>query len=450
MKLREIQKAPYEIGVSFFKDKKAKPSLIIAPTAFGKSVVISSIANTLEEPSIVLQPSAELLTQNYNKLIALGGQASIFSASLKTKEWGHLTYATLGSIKSLGKEVKDMGVKNIIVDEADRYPKTMDSMFGRFLKSAEIENKILGFTATPFKLHAMGSFGDSYSMLKMLTSRGKVGSFYKDILHVTQIQEMVELGYWPKLVYEVYDFKTGDLKYNTNKSDFTEESIQKAYKDQHIHDKIIDKVKRLHHRKSILVFVPSVQDAIDLARRIPNSAAVYGNMDNKEREFVLEEFKALRIRVVINVNVLSVGFDHPELDAILCGRATASLSWWYQAGGRLTRPHPNKEDGLIVDFMGNVERFGKFEDLYYKKEGLVWKLYGEGGKLLTGIRMDAIGQVIDGVSDKTFSFGQYRGKPVESAPKHYRDWLLGNTSFTWNQYNQHVKDELLRLKQLEV
>jgi DNA repair protein RadD len=92
------------------------------------------------------------------------------------------------------------------------------------------------------------------------------------------------------------------------------------------------------------------------------------------------------LRVVVQVTILSVGFDHPELDCIITGRPTASLSWWYQFVGRVTRIHPNKANGLVVDFVGSVPKFGKVEDLYFKYEAPLWKLYGESQKLLTGIR----------------------------------------------------------------
>lgn len=116
MKLREIQKAPVDKGINFFKLEKPKNSLIVAPTAFGKSLVIANIANALPDKTLVLQPSKELLEQNYNKLKILGGEASIFSASVGIKEYGQITYATIGSIKSLGSEFKKLGYRNMIVD----------------------------------------------------------------------------------------------------------------------------------------------------------------------------------------------------------------------------------------------------------------------------------------------------------------------------------------------
>ena len=130
-----------------------------------------------------------------------------------------------------------------------------------------------------------------------------------------------------------------------------------------------------------------------MASKIPGSEVVWGDMNVEERDRVITGFKELKIRVVINVNVLSIGFDHPELDCIICGRKTASLSWWYQAVGRITRIHPNKKDGLIIDLVGNTKTFGKIEELFFAKKGKLWELFGEKNKQLTNIPMTEIGNV---------------------------------------------------------
>ena len=87
-----------------------------------------------------------------------------------------------------------------------------------------------------------------------------------------------------------------------------------------------------------------------------------------------------------------MGFDYPQLDCIILGRVSSSLTLYYQIIGRLTRIHPNKKDGLVVDFSGMVQRFGKVDKFYYVQERGKWKLYGEGGVLLSGIPIHEIGK----------------------------------------------------------
>jgi DNA repair protein RadD len=330
-------------------------------------------------------------------------------------------------------------------------------MLRRFLTAAKITH-ILGLTATPLKLQTnMGDDGP-FSKLVMLTSKSKKGIFFKKIIHVAQIEEMVKLGYWSPLIYESYDFNTGELVYNSNRAEYSDDSIKRAYKNQKIGDKIIRKVAELVDRKSILVAVPTIDEAMDLAGRIPNSAPLYSGMPSKERNKIVEDFKNGRLRVILQVNILTVGFDYPQLDCIITGRPTASLSWWYQFVGRVTRIHPDKKNGLVIDFVGSVPKFGKVEDLYFKYEAPLWKLYGEGKKLLTGIPLHEIGLHIEGKKSPhelaadgvkvLITFGKYTGKEVRETPKWYRDWMLEN--FNFGKFNEPIKKEILRLKSLGI
>lgn len=459
--LRENQVMPVKIGCEFMTSKNAKPSIIVMPTAAGKSIVIAKIAETVKDNLLILQPSKELLEQNFTKYTLLGGRASIYSASFGMKQIGQVTYATIGSIKSMGARFKELGFTKMIIDEAHLYPRNSDSMLGGFLKDSAITH-VLGLTATPLKLQTNRDMGgNSFSKLVMLTSRSKKGSFFKEIIYVSQVQEMVDLNFWAKLEYEQYDIDEGKLVYNSTKADFTEESLKAVYESNDSDNKILEKIKELDNRKSIIVFVPSVANAQRLSELTPNSVAIYGDMDKKERDFAIKGFKQGKIKVIFNVNVLSVGFDHPELDTIICARPTASLAWFYQALGRGTRIHPNKANCLIVDFSGNVKRFGRIEKLVVKKES-IWKIYGEGGKLLTGCPMHEIGQhtekteegkakekIQKDIKDQIvrMPFGKYKDKQVKDIDKGYRQWMLN--TFEWNKYNNHIKRELQRLDKIE-
>jgi DNA repair protein RadD len=457
MQLRENQVLPVQNGVEFFKSKKAEPSVIVAPTAFGKSIVIAAIAKEVGERLLIIQPSKELLEQNYNKFIGLGGEASIYSAAMNEKEIGSVTYATIGSIVKIAHRFKSLGISKVIIDECDRFPREPGGMLRKFLTNAGITH-VLGLTATPLKLQTnMGDDGP-FSKLVMLTSRSKKGNFFKNIIHVAQIEEMVKLGFWSPLLYESYDFDTGELVYNSTGAEYTDDSIKRAYKNQNIGGKIIRKVAELTDRKSILVAVPTIDEAIELATKIPNSAPLYSGMADKERNRIIDDFKNGRLRVIIQVNILSVGFDHPQLDCIITGRPTSSLSWWYQFVGRVTRIHSDKANGLVVDFVGSVPKFGKVEDLYFKYESPLWKLYGEGQKLLTGIPLSEIGLHIEGkqspheIAASTepvmLTFGKYTGQEVRKTPKWYREWLLAN--FQFGKFNEKVKNEIIRLKGLGI
>ncbi len=460
MKLRENQIEPVTIGVEFFKLPKIAPSIIVAPTAFGKSIVIAHIAKGIGEKVLVLQPSKELLEQNYNKFIFFGGSASIYSASMGQKVLGDVTYATIGSIINIAHKFREMGVSKIIIDECDRYPREKSGQLRRFVDAMKATH-ILGLTATPLKLQS--NLGDTgpYSKLVMLTNRSSKGAFFKHILHVSQIQDIVKLGYWTPLVYQSYDFDTGALVFNSSGAEYTNDSIARAYENQNIEEKIVKKIREIEDRKSILVAVPTIEQATKLAGRIPSAAVVTGETPKDDRNRIIDEFRSQKIRVIVQVNVLTVGFDYPELDCLITARPTASISWWYQFVGRGTRIHDNKKDCLVVDFVGSVERFGKVEDLYYKedKDG-TWELYGENKKKITGVPIHEIGLHLEGgvnlaeqinesgeIEKVYMTFGKYKNKPVASIPPYYRKWLLDN--ITWNPWNEKIKNEIIRLETIK-
>jgi DNA repair protein RadD len=459
MKLRDYQLEPVAIGIEFFNTPKMAPSIIVAPTAFGKSIVIAYIAKGIDEKVLVIQPSKELLEQNYNKLINLGGKASIYSASMGEKEIGDITYATIGSIINIAWKFRELGITKVIIDECDRYPRDKNGQLRKFIDGMKATH-VLGLTATPLKLQTnMGETGP-YSKLVMLTNRSKHGTFFKHIIHVSQIEEIVKMGFWTPLEYQSYDFDTGALVYNSSGAEYTNDSIARAYENQNLQDKIVKKVRELHDRKSILIAVPTIEQATQLAGKIQSAAVVHGETPTGERNRIIEEFRNQKIRVIVQVNVLTVGFDYPELDCLITGRPTASISWWYQFVGRGTRIHDNKQNCLVVDFVGAVDKFGKVESLYYKEdEDGIWELYGENKKKLTGIPMHEIGIHLEGginlseqrneegeIQKIYMTFGKYANKPVASIPPYYRKWLLDN--ITWNPYNQKIKDEILRLENL--
>ena len=452
--LRENQSEPIAKAIQFFQEKKPKPSLIVLPTAWGKSILTAFVAKNTDDRLLVLQPSKELLEQNYCKYMSLcgdfGTNAGIYSASFGRREIAQITYATIGSIKNLGETFKRYGFTKMLIDEAHLYPREADSMLGRFLKDSGITH-VLGITATPVKLQTnRDRDGQTFSKLVMLTSRSKKGNFYKDIIHVGQVQEMVRLGFWSPLLYETASFDDSLLVFNSSKSEYTENSVQRAYDANGGTQGITDTLDKHPERKHVLAFVPSVQDAIDLSQRYPNSGVIYGEQDKREREQTVARFRSGEIRVLFNVRVLSTGFDFTGIDCIVLGISTASIALYYQIIGRGTRIDTEKRDCLISDLGGNVERFGRVEDIVFEK-GRLWRMFGTGGRLLSGIPIHDIGkysredtQAIDAqkvAPIEVMPFGKYQGERIANIPLNYRQWMI--RSFDWNARNEKLRQSIL-------
>lgn len=461
MKLREYQDRGKKDCLEVLLSSKPTKSVAIQPTGAGKSILIAEITKELKDGNVlVVQPSKELLRQNYEKFINAGGEASIFSASFKSKEIGKVTYATDGSLQVSA--FKDKNIKYLILDEC--HLKTQSgSKLNAFIKALNIKN-VLGLTATPVYLKsALGG-----TQLKMMNR--VQGKLFSNICHVTQISELVSGKFWSPIVYDIEDIDTDSLVYNSTGSDFTKGSLTLNYEQNETESKIIESIKNNPDRKSILVFVPSVAEAIALKKKIKGSEAVYSGMSDKDRDRILSDFKSLKLRVVINVNILAVGFDHPELDYIITARPTASMAMYYQQIGRGVRIHDNKKDCLVTDISGNVSRFGKLETLTFQEIAEYgWGMFN-GENLLSGVPFwESVIPTITSLKEKALEasqdslsllkpkkdiasnlipileapavlrakviwFGKYKDKTLghvfDKDPK-YIAWMLGNKEFKW-------------------
>lgn len=398
IQLRPYQEDAVKAGVRYFQSPKNKRGLIVAPTAAGKSYIIAEIARLIDRNVLVLQPSVELLKQNVAKIKMAGITPAIFSASAGQKRVGKITYATIGSVIPHASLFRGYVC---IVDEAHMYPARDDSMFGALRDKAGI-NIILGLTATPFRLTSEGNqwHGSQLTMLNKTNPRT-----YNDFLHVIQVQDIIRQGFWSKLKYEEgtgYNRRT--LQANSSRSDYTAASMTKAWKMYKQEIEVGRKIMELKERgrKKILVFVPTIAECYSLQRHIPGAGVVHGaNKAHKitmaQRARAIGSFTHGDTSVMINVDVLSVGFDFHGIDAVVMARPTMSLAWYYQAVGRGTRLDPTgfKRDCLIVDFVGNVELFGRIEDIVIEKDMIQgWGAYGSAGRILTGIPLENCGQVV--------------------------------------------------------
>lgn len=442
MTYREYQKKAIARALEFIKDlKNKKKGVIVSPTGSGKSWIIAGIADAITTPILILQPSKELLEQNYEKYTSLGNKASIYSASLNSKEVGHVTFATIQSIKNNVMLFRNLGVKTVIIDEC-HIGAGSGNMLGKFLTNLGVV-KVIGLTATPVVL--LSSLEGV--MLKMLNRTRK--SFFNEILHVTQIKEVIDSGYWANLKYEKIQLDETELEFNVSRSEYTESSMEEVYDYNDVEGKVCDRVEELRkERKHILIFCPSVAKAHELSAKIQGSAVVWGNMPSKERKRVIDSFKSGEIQIVINVNVLAIGFDFEALDTVIDTVPTASIARYYQKLGRACRIHTSKKDALIVDYSGNFNRFGELKNITFEEDkAWGWQMFS-GERMLTNVCLDAPPVYKTGAiqtpSEVRFDFGRHNGKLVSEVPIDYLNWML--KEFTWGRNNMHIKQEILRLK----
>ena len=386
--LRPYQKDGVEKMIEFFRNGSHDDHpIVVAPTGAGKSLYIAHVASEMKQNVLVLQPSKELLEQNHEKYKTYGEEASIYSASLKTKEIGSVTFATIGSIYNRAAEFQH--VEHIIIDECHLVPPKEGSMFVTFL-SAMPQARVIGLTATPFRLKKYRNpfSGKPFAQINLLTRERP--KFFNRFLHVTQIDELYREGFLCPITYASMTWDNGQLVVNTNGSEYTDKSIDWALKQQKVNEKIpaLIRASVAKGRKHRVVFVHSVSDAIILSEKVPESAYVCAQTKPKVREQILKDFRAGIIKTVFNVNVLTIGFDFTALDTIIIARPTMSLALYMQMIGRGIRLHPGKKDCVVVDMCGNMSRFAKFEDVKYYKDDLGKWTIRDNERVLSGVPIE--------------------------------------------------------------
>jgi hypothetical protein len=398
----------------------------------GKSLIIANIAKSLHGNTIVFQPSKELLEQNYDKYISYGEEAEIYSASMNQKTIGKVTFATIGSVVNKPDLFKQF--KFCVVDECHLVSPDSNSMYKRFFSNLEL--KVLGLTATPIRMKRY-NYPVAHSKLCMLDRMRP--KFFQEYLDIIQIQDLVKLGYFADIEYFQYDFDASQLTLNSTGGDYTERSIDIALTANSTLEKISFLFTEIENKtKHILIFVESVSTAHKLQTMLgeQNCGLVKATMNKKEREIVLRQFKSGEIKAVVNVGILTTGFDFPELDCIIMARPTMSLGLYYQIIGRCVRPHTNKEKAQVFDFVGNFEKFGKITDLVIEKKNGLYVIHN-GKNILTNVGLSEINtEETDVVREPVMNFGKYNGTKLSEVPKEYLLWVRDNVEK--KKYNTYI------------
>jgi DNA repair protein RadD len=360
--LRPYQERAVSAAVKFLQGNSTHNAIEVLPTGSGKSLIIANIVKYLNAPTLIFQPSKEILEQNFAKLVSYGYPATIYSASMNSKRISNITFATIGSVirkKDLFREFR-----YVIVDEC-HFVNSKGGMYKEFLTALE-GVRILGLTATPYRLTTDGFGG---SILKFLTrTRPRI---FHDLIFYIQNGELFRNGYLAKLQYiSPNGFNRLALKSNSTGADYDDASVKAYYRNINFPQRVVEDILNLTaSMKNVLVFTRYIEESQYIVQRVPNSAIVTGETPKKEREQIISGFRSGKIRVVCNCGVLVTGFDYPELECIVIAQPTMSLSRYYQMIGRGIRPHPDKPHTVIVDLCGNTGMFGKVEDLLIVEQG---------------------------------------------------------------------------------
>lgn len=392
-KLRDYQEEATKIAIEGLEKEKS-PFVIQAATGAGKSLIIAEICHKIDQPILILQPTKEILEQNYQKLLSYDPliDAGIYSASKNRKDIAKFTFATIGSIYKIPQQFKHF--KYVLIDECHGVnPKTETGRLNTFLKAIECQH-VCGLTATPYRiatLYTRTDWGElmataSLKMINRITRK----PFFRKILYKIETGDLIERGYLCPIKYFVEDVDWDELKVNTTGADFTQESVDKFWKNEKRLGRIRDAVKFSHeNNKRTLIFCASLKQAARAMEMVGDlgvkAEMVSAKTPLKERERIIEDYRKGKIKHLFNVGVFTTGFDVPELDCIVMARTTMSLALYYQIIGRGVRIDPENPNKIlqVYDLVGVVKRLGRVETIRVKKEkgGFKDEVWSEIGRM---------------------------------------------------------------------
>ncbi|KMQ75996.1 DEAD/DEAH box helicase [Marinobacter subterrani] len=356
-KLRPYQQEAVAATLSHFR-KSDESAVIVLPTGAGKSLVIAELARLARRRILVLTHVKELVEQNHAKYQSYGLAGGIFSAGLRRKENRHqVTFASVQSVSANLDQFRDE-YSLVIIDECHRVSGEETSQYQRIIELLRQQNdslKVLGLTATPYRL-AMGWI---YRYHYRGFVRSEEDKPFQHCIYELPLSYMINRGYLtrPELVNAAvaqYDFSA---LAQGRFGEYAEKDVnQLLSKHQRVTRAIIEQVMELAaERQGVMIFAATVEHAREITGYLPEhqAALVTGATDLKDRDLLIQRFKQRQLKYLVNVSVLTTGFDAPHVDFIAILRPTQSVSLYQQIVGRGLRLDEGKQDCLVIDYAGN-------------------------------------------------------------------------------------------------
>lgn len=360
------QLRPYQQRVvdglwSWFSRHPQGDPIVEAAVGAGKSLLIAEVVRRADAEApgtraLVVVHQKELLEQNVEKLLAVWPMADvgIYSAAKGRKQLGRqLTYATIGSIY---KDAALLGrIDLVLCDECHLINPKDAGTWRTFIGELRRYNphlRVIGWTGTPFRGNGVWLTAGDEALFTSVATR-------------VPMRELLDLGFLSPLVPATTVARIDTSGVRTSGDDYVIGELAKAADQEHLVRQTCAEIVNLGaSRQRWLVFAVTVEHAAhvrdELARLGVAVGMVTGATPKAEREAVITEFKRGRLRCLVNVAVLTTGFDAPSVDFIALLRATKSPVLYVQIAGRGMRlsPATGKTDCLWADFTDTTSRMG--------------------------------------------------------------------------------------------
>lgn len=365
-KPREYQQDAIDAVLDWIK-VSIEPCLVEAATGAGKSIIVALAAKWIEENTgkkvLCLAPSTELTEQNFEKYESYELKASYYSASLGKSLRHNVVFGTPLTVKNNVKQFARGNFGAVIVDECHNITPTIKKIIAD-IREENPNLRVVGLTATPYRLNDGYIFRYWPDGKPVDEDQTKDPYFHTCVYRITA-PYLIKEGYLTQPHADpnhAESYDTSGIKRHTEK-EYEQVFEGKGRKTYEI---VKDVVAHSAGRMGTMIFAATVQHAQECMESLPkdNSRLITGETPKTERKQIIDDFKARRFKYLVNVAVLTTGFDAPHVDVIAILRATESASLLQQIIGRGMRLHPEKSDCLVLDYAGNIERHQLEDDLF--------------------------------------------------------------------------------------
>jgi DNA repair protein RadD len=350
-----------EARQALLTDIKDYNPVVAIPTGGGKTVVISCFIYDMlsKDPDLkflVLADSYEIVRQDHKTVATFfpDQEIGLYCASLGSKTIRNITVANIKSIHSKASKFADFDI--VIVDECHTIPDKPKSMYRRFLN--DIEAKYVGFSATIFRTKSGYVHKAKNRIFDKLSY---------DLTKFDSFNRLIKDGYLCDMISRPTKLQLDTKNIKDIKGDFCQKQLSDRNDRDEITKKAVDEVIYYgKDRKSWLVFAIDINHANNINKFLLdkgiNSKVLHTRMDG-DRDQVISEIKKSKIRALVSVGMITVGFDAPNIDMIVLLRPTKSPVLHIQMLGRGFRPYLNKPNCLVLDLSDNIRRLGPINDV---------------------------------------------------------------------------------------
>jgi DNA repair protein RadD len=322
-------------------------TLGVAPTGAGKTVILSSIMGHFDT-SLILQHRDELVTQNLRTFKAVNPKkhADIFTADRKRFLGVGATFAMLQTMCRPANLDRMKPVDAIAIDEAHH---AVSVSYKKVIERARELNpkvKILGVTATPSR-----------------SDRKALAEMFDNVADVIQLGELIQAGLLVRPRTFVVDCGLQEELSHVRRTaqDFDMKEVEKVMDKMAVNARVFDEWKTLAGNRLTVIFTSTVAHAEHVCKTFQEKGVlcevVHGEMPDGLRKDLLARYDRGEVQVVVNVAVLTEGWDCQPVSCVILLRPCSHKSTVLQMIGRGLRkveperyPWAVKDDCIVIDF----------------------------------------------------------------------------------------------------